>query len=65
MSTTPLLHHFPHPNTKHFFYSLGGDLELEDQKFAAYLEANGWNGHVGADEALVSRDSEKGASVEL
>ncbi|KAL8290051.1 hypothetical protein RQP46_002990 [Phenoliferia psychrophenolica] len=45
---------------------LGGDLALEDEKFAAYLEANGWSGPVGADasvEALI--EEEKGAKAEL
>ena len=46
-------------------YSLGGDLELEDRKFATFLAANGWTGEVGADasvEALVA--DEKAAEVE-
>jgi hypothetical protein len=32
--------------------SLGGDLALEDAKFQAYLEQNGWIGHVGAAESV-------------
>ncbi|KAI5474287.1 MFS transporter [Pseudohyphozyma bogoriensis] len=31
---------------------LGGDLSIEDERFAAYLEANGWQGEVGAAESV-------------
>ncbi|KAJ7709519.1 MFS Git1p-related glycerophosphoinositol permease [Mycena rosella] len=31
---------------------LGGDLAEEDAKFAAFLEANGWSGEVGASESV-------------
>jgi hypothetical protein len=32
--------------------SLGGDLADEDAKFAAFLEANGWSGEMGASESV-------------
>ncbi|KAK4704660.1 hypothetical protein P7C70_g1551, partial [Phenoliferia sp. Uapishka_3] len=38
-----------------FFFirnDLGGDLAIEDAEFAAYLEANGWRGEVGAAESV-------------
>jgi hypothetical protein len=35
-----------------WFHSLGGDLAEEDAKFAAFLEANGWSGEVGASESI-------------
>ncbi|KIY43238.1 MFS general substrate transporter [Fistulina hepatica ATCC 64428] len=41
---------------------LGRDLAEEDAKFQAYLEANGWQGEVGAEESVDSFDKEKGAS---
>jgi hypothetical protein len=32
--------------------SLGGDLSDEDARFAAFLEANGWSGEMGASESI-------------
>ncbi|KAJ7074137.1 MFS Git1p-like glycerophosphoinositol permease [Mycena amicta] len=32
--------------------SLGGDLAEEDARFAAFLEANGWSGEIGAPESI-------------
>ncbi|GAA6002990.1 uncharacterized protein JCM10292_000284 [Rhodotorula paludigena] len=44
-----------------FFFirnDLGGDLAEEDARFAAYLEAQGWEGHIGivGKEALIDRE---------
>lgn len=44
--------------------SLGGDLALEDAKFQAYLEANGWQGDVGLHDGVGLVANEKGESVE-
>lgn len=43
--------------------SLGGDLALEDAKFAAYLEANGWHGDVGAPEPIDELTVEEKAAL--
>ncbi|KAJ6597270.1 major facilitator superfamily domain-containing protein [Mycena vulgaris] len=47
---------------------LGGDLAEEDAKFAAFLEANGWSGEVGAsesiDELVATEKGEKGEKLD-
>jgi hypothetical protein len=35
----------------------GVDLAEEDAKFLAYLEANGWQGHVGEDDSTLAEES--------